>query len=58
MRSQEQTMKTDGSRHKLQIQGAMSTRGADRAGQRLATAALVLAWAMGVAAIIYAARWW
>lgn len=51
-------MKTDGSRHKLQIQGAMSTRGADRAGQRLATAALVLAWAMGVAAIIYAARWW
>ena len=51
-------MKSDSNRHKLQIQGAMSTRGADRAGQRLATAALIFACTMGIAAIICAARWW
>ena len=52
-------MKSDGNRHKLHIQGEMSTRGADRAGQLLAIAALVLACTFGAAAIIYAARsWW
>lgn len=52
-------MNNQANRNKLQIWGAMSTRGADKAGQLLAIAALVLACTFGAAAIIYAARsWW
>ena len=45
-------------RNRLEIQGEMSTRGADRAGNKLANAAAFLAVAIGLAALIYAIRWW
>ena len=51
-------MNTESNRHKLHIRGDMSTRGADRAGQRLATAVLIFACTMGLATIIWAVRWW
>lgn len=51
-------MKTDSTRSKLHVHGAMSTRGADRAGNKLANAVLVLASAIGISVVVWAARWW
>ena len=51
-------MKNEANRNKLQIWGAMSTRGADVAGRILANAALVLASAIGAATFVWAVRWW
>lgn len=51
-------MKNGNNRNKLEIQGAMSTRGADRAGNKLANAALFIAIAIGLAALVFAIRWW
>ncbi|WAC62075.1 hypothetical protein OVA13_11750 [Pseudoxanthomonas sp. SL93] len=51
-------MKTDNTRSKLHVYGAMSARGADRAGKTLANAVLVLASMIGISAVVWVARWW
>lgn len=42
----------------LGVKGAMSKEGADRAGNKLANAALIAAIGLSVAAVIWAIKWW
>ena len=40
------------------VKGNMSQEAADKVGQKLANAAMILAIGVAVAALIYAVRWW
>jgi hypothetical protein len=51
-------MRNRNSRTNLSIFGAMSSKGADRAGNKLANAALLLASGVVVALLIGVIRWW
>lgn len=42
----------------LGVKGAMSEEGADRAGNKLANAALIVAVGISLAALIWAIKWW
>lgn len=42
----------------LEVKGAMSEQGADRAGKKLADAAFLLAVGLAIAAVIVAIKWW
>jgi hypothetical protein len=45
-------------KNQLKVDGKMSELGADKAGNKLATAAIIAAILFGAAAVIYAVRWW
>jgi hypothetical protein len=42
----------------LGVKGAMTKKGADRAGNKLSNAALILASGIAAAIVIWAVRWW
>ena len=42
----------------LGVKGSMSKEGADQAGNRLAHAAVILAYGLAIAAVIAAIKWW